>query len=61
MARLAVFAVFCSKLSAIDTSFPAEILGRRRFDSRKNSQVLAVLPLFSAVFVNNSNNLAIAP
>jgi hypothetical protein len=50
MASLAVFAVFSSKLSTIDTFLSAEILSRRRFSRRKNSQMLTVLPLFSAVF-----------
>jgi hypothetical protein len=45
----AVFAVFCSKLSAIGASFSAEILGRVRFGGARNSERRAVLPLFFAV------------
>jgi hypothetical protein len=54
MTRLAVLAVFCSKLSAIEISFFAEILGRRRFGEQKNS--LVVLLLFSAVLVKINMN-----
>jgi len=53
---LAVFAVFPAKLSAIDISYPAEILDRRRFDEQKNSVALAVLSLFSAVSVVERKN-----
>ena len=35
----AVFAVFCSELSAIGISFSAEILGRRWFGDVKNSEM----------------------
>ena len=44
------FCCFCGKLSAVGISYPAEILGRRRFGERKNSGgvrcYVAVLPLF---------------
>jgi hypothetical protein len=33
-----LFLLFCSKLSASEILFPAEILGGRREDERKNSQ-----------------------
>jgi hypothetical protein len=50
MAVLAVLAVFCSKSSAIAIAFSAEILSRRRFGERKNSEgdrcSLAVLRCF---------------
>jgi hypothetical protein len=35
---LAVFAVFCSELSASGLSLPAKIMGRRRCGGTKNSQ-----------------------
>jgi hypothetical protein len=38
MADPGCFCCFCSKLSASDILFPAEILGRRRVDEQKNSQ-----------------------
>jgi hypothetical protein len=48
---------FCCFLQQIinhrDLSF-AEILDRRRFGERKNSQMPTTLPLFAAVLVNNS-------
>jgi hypothetical protein len=44
------FRCFASKLTASDLSFAAEILGRRRFDVRNNSEPLTVLSLFSAVW-----------
>jgi len=47
----ALFSLFFSKLSAIDIPFSAEILGRRPSGEQKNSEVLAVTPLFSAVLV----------
>jgi len=47
MESLAVFAVFSSKLSTIDTFLSAKILSRRRFSRRNNSQMFTVLPLFS--------------
>jgi hypothetical protein len=37
LAVFAVFAVFCGKLSAVDISLAAEILGRRQFGVCKNS------------------------
>src|SRR5258708_8005526 len=43
------FCCFCSKSSAIDVSFPAEILGRRLLGDQKNSKAPAVRPLFSVV------------
>src|SRR5271166_4203008 len=49
MASLAVFAVFCSKLSANDFSSPAQILSRRPLVERKNSQMVAVLRCRTAV------------
>jgi hypothetical protein len=49
-ADLAVFAVFCSDLSAMRSRPPAEILGRRWFGDLKNSEMTSVLPLFFAVF-----------
>src|SRR5215831_16671467 len=54
MGSLAVFAVFSSKLSTIDTFLSAEILSRRRFSRRNNSQMFTVLPLFSAFFSEGS-------
>jgi hypothetical protein len=48
---LSLFLLFFAKLSAIDISYLAEILDRRRFGERKNSVVLAVLSLFSDVLV----------
>jgi hypothetical protein len=50
---MAVFAVLCSELSAIEVSSSAEILGRRRLDERKNSQIACCSSLFS---LRNSNN-----
>jgi hypothetical protein len=44
--RLAVLAVFCSELSAIESSFPAEILHRGWFSGQKNSKATAVIRLF---------------
>jgi hypothetical protein len=43
---LAVFAVFPGKLSAINASFSAEILDRRRFGEQKNSKARCCFPLF---------------
>ncbi len=48
-AGLAVFAVFCSDLSAIDISSSAEILGCRGVGDLRNSEMTSVLPLFLAV------------
>jgi hypothetical protein len=45
-ALLAVFAVFPGKLSAINASFSAEILDRRRFGEQKNSKARCCFPLF---------------
>lgn len=50
------FCCFCSKLSAREISSSAEILDRRRFGERQNSQIAAVLPLFAAILVKNSKN-----
>jgi len=41
--------LFFGKLSTADILFLAEILGHRRFSEQKNSEVPAVLLLFSAV------------
>jgi hypothetical protein len=41
-----MFLLFCGKLSAVDISFSAEILGRRRFGGRKNSGGVRCSPLF---------------
>jgi hypothetical protein len=46
IASAAAFAVFLSKLSAIQILFSAEILSRREFGGPKNSGGLAVLRLF---------------
>src|SRR6266851_6824748 len=52
------FCCFCRKLSAVDISFSAEILGRRRFGARRNSGGVRcsfpVLSLFSAVLVGKN-------
>jgi len=50
MGRLAVFAVFCSELSAMDISVPAEILAADGSVNEKTAKTLAFLPLLSAVF-----------
>jgi hypothetical protein len=50
------FCCFCRKLSAREISFSAEILDRRRFGERQNSQIVAVLTLFAAVLVKNGKN-----
>src|SRR6516162_2493455 len=50
----AVFAVFCSRISALATSWSAETLGRRRAGARENSEASGVLPLFLAVSLKNS-------
>jgi hypothetical protein len=39
MAVLAVFAVFCSKFSAIELAFAAETVARPRNQQAKNSQL----------------------
>jgi hypothetical protein len=54
--RFAVFAVFCSELSAIDSAFSAEIIRRGRFGERENSRPADRLPLFFAVFMKSSKN-----
>jgi hypothetical protein len=56
MAWLAVFAVFCSELSAIEISRPAEILSRRRFCEQKNSEAPAVPLTGFHCFVRNGKN-----
>jgi len=47
-----LFSLFCSELTASSISFSAEILGCDGSAKRKNSEALAVPPLFSAVLVN---------
>jgi hypothetical protein len=59
-ALLAVFVVFSRELSAIDVRILAEILGRRRLGEPKNSQVVAVLSLVSAVLVEESSVAKVA-
>jgi hypothetical protein len=50
-----LFSLFCSKLSAIDISFWAEILGRRRIDEPKNSEDFRCSLLSPAVAWKNHN------
>jgi hypothetical protein len=52
------FRCFSRKLTAIGISFSAEILGRRRFEERKNSEAAAVLSLFSAVLCAKNARVA---
>jgi hypothetical protein len=47
--RFSLFLLFFQRIISHRVRILAEILGRRRFSEPKNSQVLAVLSLFSAV------------
>jgi hypothetical protein len=49
-ASLAVFAVFASAHQRLTSPPSAEFLGPRSFGDLKNSEMVAVLPLFFAVF-----------
>jgi hypothetical protein len=53
----AVFRCFSTKRTAAELSFLAEICVFSGFDARKNSETPAVLSLFSAVIVEECNNL----
>jgi hypothetical protein len=46
MGRAGCFRCFLQRLSAGDSSFFAEILGRRPIGEQNNSQMLAVISLF---------------
>src|SRR5713226_10787422 len=52
------FCYFCRKLSAVDISFSAEILGRRRFGEAGTAATSAVLSLFPAVLVGKNPRTA---
>jgi hypothetical protein len=58
--RFSLFLLFSRELSAIDVRILTEILGRRRLGEPKNSQVVAVLSLFSAVLVEESSVAKVA-